>query len=257
MRCLKAVLGTGSDATRLRASVLIVGLAFVTGGAHCYGADGLGGSLVLTSDYFVKGITRTNDLEALQLDLHYVDSIGLVAGVFASNTQIEPYEDRDVELNGYAGFAWAGKGDWHGRILGSYYAYPWNAEGSRYNYEELDLDFGYQSWLDIGLSYSPDLPRNLGVPRYGVRIIGAAAESVELNLQHPLIGKLSGGGGVGYREVAGPGGTGYAYWSVEAAYDLAPCVLSVSYVDTSSGAKTLFYDNAATGRWVGTVIWRF
>jgi uncharacterized protein (TIGR02001 family) len=252
MRCLKAVLGAGSNAERSRPSVLILGLGLLMGGGRCYGAEGWGGSLALTSDYFVKGITRTNDLEALQLDLHYVDSAGWVAGLFTSNTQIDPYENRDVEFNGYVGFAWAGSGDWHGRILGSYYAYPWNAEGSRYNYEEVDLDLGYQSWLDIGLSYSPDLPRYSGF-----RIVGVAAESVEVNLQHPLIGKLAAGGGIGYREVAGPGGTGYAYWSIEMAYDLAPCVLSVSYVDTTAGAKTLFYDNAATGRWVGTVIWRF
>ncbi|HEX4209666.1 MAG TPA: TorF family putative porin [Candidatus Binataceae bacterium] len=252
MKCLKAVLGTGSNAMHLCSSVLTLGLGLATGGVRCYGADGWGGSLALTSDYFVKGITRSNDLEALQLDLHYVDNAGLVAGAFASNTQIDPYGRRDVELNGYAGFAWAGTGDWHGRIFGSYYAYPWNAEGSRYNYEEVDLDLGYQSWLDIGLSYSPGYPRLLDR-----RIIHAAAESVELNLQHPLIGKLSAGGGVGYSELAGPGGTGYAYWSVEMVYDLAPVVLSVSYIDTSAGAKRLFDDDAATGRWVGTVMWRF
>jgi hypothetical protein len=50
---------------------------------------------------------------------------------------------------------------------------------------------------------------------------------------------------------------GYVYWSAGVAYDLAPLALAVSYVDTTAGAKTLFYDNAATGRWTGTVICRF
>lgn len=232
--------------------MLTFGLSLAIGAMRCYGADAWGGSLALTSDYFVRGITRTNDLEALQLDLHYVDSTGIVGGLFASNTQIDPYERRDVELNGYAGFAWSKTGGWHGRILGAYYAYPWNAEGSNYNYGEIDADIGYQSWLDVGLSYSPDAPRYSGT-----RIIAVSAESVELNLEHPVIGKLLATGGVGYYDMAGPGGTGYAYWSVGAAYDLAPVVLAVSYVDTSAGAKRLFYDNAATGRFTGTVIWRF
>jgi uncharacterized protein (TIGR02001 family) len=246
MRC------SGGSAARLRAGLLTLGLSLAIGGTRCYGADAWGGSLALTSDYFVRGITRTNDLEALQLDLHYVDSTGFLAGFFASNTQIDPYEHRDVELNGYVGFAWSGTGGWHGRILGAYYAYPWNPEGSMYNYGEIDLDIGYQGWLDIGLSYSPDAPRYAGPG-----IIAVSAESLELNLQHPLIGKLSATGGIGYYEMAGPGGTGYAYWSVGAAYDLAPVVLAVSYVDTSAGAKRLFYDNAATGRITGTVIWHF
>jgi uncharacterized protein (TIGR02001 family) len=246
MRC------SAASAARLRAGVLSLGLTLAIAANRCYGADAWGGSLALTSDYFVRGITRTNDLEALQLDLHYVDSTGFLAGFFASNTQIDPYEHRDVELNGYVGFAWSGTGGWHGRILGAYYAYPWNPEGSMYNYGEIDLDIGYQGWLDIGLSYSPDAPRYSGPG-----IIAVSAESLELNLQHPLIDKLSATGGIGYYEMAGPGGTGYAYWSVGTAYDLAPVVLAVSYVDTSAGAKRLFYDNAATGRFTGTVIWRF
>ena len=55
----------------------------------------------------------------------------------------------------------------------------------------------------------------------------------------------------------GPGATGYVYWSVGAAYDLAPVTVAAAYVDTTAGAKTLFYNAAAAGRWTATVIWRF
>jgi uncharacterized protein (TIGR02001 family) len=233
-----------------RSISLCLGLALT---ARSPAADTWGGSLALTSDYFVRGITRSNNQAALQLDLHYLQSSGFVAGFFASNTQIDPNDPRDAELNGYLGFAWAGRGDWHGRILAGYYAYPWNAEGSGYNYGEIDLDVGFQDWLDLGASYSPDTPRY--VPERG--LTGVSAESVELNLQHALIRKLSATAGVGYYDLQGPGGTGYLYWSVGAAYDLAPVALTVSYVDTSAAAKSLFYDAASTGRWMGTVIWRF
>jgi uncharacterized protein (TIGR02001 family) len=232
---------------------LALGLSFAT--APTRAADTWGGSLALTSDYFVRGITRTNDLEALQLDLHYIDSTGFLAGVFASNTQIDPYERRDAELNGYVGFIWSGTGDWNGRVLGGYYVYPWNPDGSSYNYGEVDLDIGYQGWMDVALSYSPD------APRYGRRgLVGVSGESVELNVQHAVLGKLSATAGIGYYNMSGSPGApaaGYVYWSAGVAYDLAPLALAVSYVDTTAGAKTLFYDNAATGRWTGTVIWRF
>jgi hypothetical protein len=31
----------------------------------------------------------------------------------------------------------------------------------------------------------------------------------------------------------------------------------VSYIKTTAGAKALFYNTAADGMWIGTVIWRF
>jgi uncharacterized protein (TIGR02001 family) len=230
-----------------------LGLSLALASADSPAAGTWGGSAALTSDYFVRGVTRTDDQAAVQLDLHYADSSGIVAGAFASNTQIDAGHSRDVELNGYFGFVWTGSGDWHGRVLGGYYAYPWNEVGSSYNYGELDLDLGYQEWLDVGVSYSPDAPRYL----YDRGLVGVSAKSLELNLQHRVIGRLSAASGVGYYFMGGPGGTGFIYWSVGASYDLAPVTLAVSYVDTGAGAKKLFYDEAARGRLSATVIWRF
>jgi hypothetical protein len=68
---------------------------------------------------------------------------------------------------------------------------------------------------------------------------------------------LSAAAGVGYAHYAGPDPAGYTYWSLGAAYDLAPVSLVLSYVDTSAGAKALFYNEAAAHQWMGTVIWRF
>jgi hypothetical protein len=61
------------------ALVLLLGVS-----PECRAVDGWGGSLDLTSDYFVRGVSRSDDHAALQLDVHYVDSSGLVAGAFVS-----------------------------------------------------------------------------------------------------------------------------------------------------------------------------
>jgi hypothetical protein len=87
--------------------------------------------------------------------------------------------------------------------------------------------------------------------------VGESAESAEVDLQRSVFGKLSATGGVGYFYMEGADAAGYAYWSVGAAYPLAPVTLTLSYVDTTAGAKTLFYNAAAAGRWIGTIIWRF
>jgi uncharacterized protein (TIGR02001 family) len=243
----------GCDIVRLLAGGLVLSLSLAAGSARCAAADTWGGSLDLTSDYFVRGISRTDDRAALQLDLHYLNSSGFIAGLFASNTQIDPYAPRDVELDAYLGYGWTAGPDWHGRILASHYAYPWNQAGSGYDYDEVDVDVGFQEWLDITLVYSPDAPRY--VEYRG--LIGVTSKSAELNLQRPIWAKLSAMAGVGYSQYDGPGGAGYGYWSVGAAYDVAPVSLVLSYVDTTAGAKALFYNAAASGRWTGTVIWRF
>jgi len=231
----------------------VIFLGLLVGTPRCLGADLWGGSLGITSDYFVRGISRSDDHPALQLDLHYLNSSGFVAGLFASNTQIDPNEPRDVELSAFLGNAWSAGDDWQGKVLASYYSYPWNANGSQYNYAELDLDIAYQQWLDLRVSYSPDWPRYIAYRG----LVGVTADSAELNVQRPVLGKLRGTAGIGYFALNGPDASGYAYWSVGAAYDLAPVILAVSYVDTTAAAKALFYNTAAGGRWTGTVIWRF
>jgi uncharacterized protein (TIGR02001 family) len=240
---------------RLLAGGVVLSLGLVVGSRHCAGADLWGGSLGITSDYVVRGISRSDKRPALQFDLHYFNSAGFVGGLFASSTRLDRDEPGDAELNAFVGFAWtAGSdSDWRGKILASRYSYPWNRVGSGYDYDEVDLDLAYQEWLGVSLVFSPNAPRYLR----GRGLFGVASESAEVNLQRPLFGRLSGTAGIGYSHLAGPDPAGYAYWSVGAAYTMAPVSLVVSYVNTTAGAKALFYNNAADGFWTGTVIWRF
>lgn len=239
---------------RLRAGfALFIGVALASMQARA--TDEWAGSAALTSDYFVRGISRTSKNPALQLDFHYSNSNGFLAGAFASNTQIDPSEPKDVELSGFIGFGWNLADSWHARILASHYAYPWNRMGSHYNYDELDLDLSYQGWLHMTVGYSPNSPRFLTLPYRG--LVGVDEKSAEINAQRQIIGRFSLTGGVGYSFLEGPDSRGYVYWSGGAAYDLASFTLAASYVNTTSGAKALFYNAAASGQWTGTVIWRF
>jgi uncharacterized protein (TIGR02001 family) len=218
------------------------------------GADLWGGSLGVTSDYFVRGISRSDHRAAVQLDLHYLNSSGFVAGLFASDTRIDPDQPSDVELDAFAGFTWTAGSDWRGKILASHYAYPWNRMGSEYDYDELDVDLSYQGWLDVSLDYSPNARRYL---RSNAGLISVTSGSAEVNVQRPVLRRLSATAGIGYSHFDGPYPAGYVYWSVGAVYTISPVSLVVSYVNTTAGAKALFYNSAADGRWTGTVIWRF
>jgi uncharacterized protein (TIGR02001 family) len=217
------------------------------------GAQALGGSLDVTSDYLVRGISRTDDHPALQLDLHYLDASGFVAEFFASNAQFAPYTRRDAELSSSLGYVWVWGRDWQGKVLIRNYSYPWNQSGSFYNYDEIALEAGYRDWLRVDIGYSPDTRRYY----YDRGTVRVQAEWAELNFQRPLIGRLSATAGIGYYELGGAEATGYGYWSVGVAYDIAPVTFALSFVGASRDDNLLFYNTAAGGRWSGTVIWRF
>jgi uncharacterized protein (TIGR02001 family) len=245
----------GCEIVRLvaHAAALLVGITLSS--TESKAADDWGGSVALTSDYFVRGISRSSDHAALQVDAHYSSPSGFMAGAFASNTQIDSRESRDVELSAFIGYAWNVTDNWHGKVLASHYAYPWNQAGSRYNYDELDFDFAYQDWLHFGLSYSPNSPLFLRAPYH--EFVGVAQKSADVSVQRQVFRGFSLMAGVGYSSLDGPEAGDYAYWSAGAAYDYRSVTLVFSYVNTSPGAKALFYNAAATGQWTGTVMWHF
>jgi uncharacterized protein (TIGR02001 family) len=246
--------GSDRDATAYPlVAVVALSIILLSASSRCAATDAWGGSIDLTSDYLVRGISRSDDHAALQLDLHYVDPSGFLAGVFASNTQIDPAARRDAEISAFLGYVWSAGNDWQGKILAANYSYPWNQAGSIYNYDEVDLDIAYQQWIHVTLAFYPDVRRYT----YDSGFVRVLAESAELSLQRPVVGKLSATAGMGYYELDGAGASGYAYWSVGAAYDWAPVSFELSYVGASSAANSLYYNAAVGGRWLGTVIWRF
>jgi uncharacterized protein (TIGR02001 family) len=246
----------GSDRVRLIARVAALLVGIILASTKSMAANEWGGSLDLTSDYFVRGMSRSSDHAAVQLDVHYLNPNGFLAGAFASTAQIDSKESRDVELSGFIGYAWNLSDDWHSRVLASHYIYPWNQAGSHYNYDELDVDFGYRDWLHFSLSYSPNSPRFLRAPYR--TFVDVPEESAEVSLQRQIFGGFSLMAGAGYSSLQGLEGGGYLYYSGGAAYNFRSAItLIISYVNTSPEAKALFYNAAASGQWTGTVIWRF
>lgn len=236
-----------------RAAALLVGIALASGEAKA--ADEWGGSVAVSSDYFVRGISRTTDNPAAQVDLHYSSPGGFLAGAFASNTRIDPAEPSDLELSEFIGYAWNVNNDWRAKILASHYAYPGNHSGSRYDYDEIDADVAIQGWLHVSVGYSPNSPRFLVFPYRN--LVEVAEMSAEMSAQRQIFDKFSVTAGAGYSFLGGPRSGGYLYWSAGAAYDFRSVTLALSYVNTSAEAKALFYNAAATGQWTATAIWRF
>jgi uncharacterized protein (TIGR02001 family) len=248
--------GTASSAAVTKqtyATLALLGLAVCIAPRVGNATDVWGGSLAITSDYLVRGVSRSNNSAAVQADLHFATDAGFIAGVFASSVELYDGDPRNAEVSAFLGFAWAPSAAWHTKLLASYYSYPWNQQGRAYNYAELSVEATYDDWLDLALIYSPDAPRY----EYDAGLTGVSAKSAEMNLRSPWWRRLAATAGVGYSQYAGAGGGGYVYYSAGGVLDLAPCSVSLSYVSTSAEAQSLFYAAAAHNRWTATLIWRF
>jgi len=218
-----------------------------------HAAETWGGSLAVTSDYLVRGISRSNQGAAVQADLHVATDSGLIAGVFASDAKFDPEDHLSAELSGFIGYAWQPSSAWRTKMLASYYGYAWNDSGSQYNYAELGFEAVFDDWLDVDFVYSPDAPRYIR----DRGLAGVAAETAEFTARTPWSHHLAATAGLGYSQLGGAGGGGYVYWSAGGVVDLAPWSISLSYVNTSAKAAALFYSAAAHDRWTATVIWHF
>jgi uncharacterized protein (TIGR02001 family) len=216
-------------------------------------AETWGGSLAVTNDYLVRGISRSNHGIAFQADVHVATDGGLIGGLFASSVKFDPEDHRSAELSGFLGFAWQPNGDWSAKMLASYYGYVWNDSGSQYNYVELAFEAVYEDWLDLSVIYSPDAPRYFRARG----LAGVAAETAEITAHTPWLHGMAATAGAGYSHLGGPSGGGYAYWSAGGVMNLAPWSISLTYVNTDAEAAVLFYSAAAHNRWTATLIRRF
>ena len=242
-----------STANNVRARIAAIFLAAVLPPQWSDAAQSWGGSLAATSDYLVRGISRSNQDPALQADLHVATDGGLIGGVFASSVQFDSGDHRSAELSAFLGRAWQVNSAWRAKLLASYYGYVHNDSGSQYNYAELGFEAAYDDWLDVDVVYSPNTPRYVS----GRGLAGVTAKTAEVSVRTPWSHRVAAAAGAGFSELAGPGGGGYAYWSAGGVLDLAPWSFSLAYVNTSAEATALFYSGAAHNRWIATVIWRF
>src|ERR1700730_18769757 len=78
-------------------------------------AEVWGESLAATSDYLIRGISRSNQHAALQADVHVATEGGFIGGVFASSVKFDSGDTRNGEVSAFAGFSPSQGGLWAGR----------------------------------------------------------------------------------------------------------------------------------------------
>ena len=216
-------------------------------------SDRWGGSVALTSDYRLRGISLSDSSAALQADVHYDSPRGWLAGLWASSVRLYGEDNETIQLNAFFGFRWAIDSNWGAKLVVSHYAHPWDSLAQGYDYDEVTMGADWRDRLFFTATWSP----NTSIASYRGFHFDRSAIAYDATGRWPFGPRLSGFAGLGYNDLRELVGTGYWYGSAGFVYDLRRLHVDVSRVQTSAAAKRLFYGDIADNRWAATVMWTF
>lgn len=223
-------------------------------------AQGVRGSLVLTTDYVQRGLSQSDGQLAVQGSLTWWHPTGWYGGVWASNIDSAnryfygPYADSaNAEVDLFAGHARHLSSDWLLDLKAVGYLYPNDPAPVSYNYLELGAGLTWRERWRASLAYTPSttwLARARGTR-------SRPAFSGELSLQQPVSAWLTWIVGVGYREMIANDVPGYVYGSTSLALQLDRMNFEVGHFVTDAHAEQLFGARLAGSRTVFTVSFTF
>jgi len=111
-----------------------------------------GGSVALLSDYRWRGVSLSDDRPTYQLSATYDHPSGWFGGASLTGVALGPYDRRQVQLLGYAGYAGrlSERLGWEAGATGVHFSVD-----SRYDYGEAFAGLNGERW-NMRLHYSPD-----------------------------------------------------------------------------------------------------
>jgi uncharacterized protein (TIGR02001 family) len=236
---------------RARAFAAIMGFALLA--QNLRAGETWGGSVGVTTDYILHGVSQSAGEPAIQADIHFRAPSGWRIGAWASNIQFDASLPRGVEIDAYVGFDKPLGTHWNTDFTITHYAYPWTTPAGFYEYDELAGALSYEDRGSLRLAYSPNAT---AVSTYGIAT-HRRAFSAELSLRQYLVAHAALAGGLGYYDLSDGVGRGYAYWSLGLNFDRGRLHADLTYFGTDSTGSRLYFNDAASNHWAGTILWRF
>ena len=230
----------------------VSGLAFSSLPARA--EPGWGGSVTLTSDYVLQGISQSAGRPAVQFDAHDALRGGWYAGLWSSTLDTHHRSaDPAAVLSVYGGRGWSFNPDWSATLVAAHYWYLAGDSPHTYNYDELTASLAFRDLLAAAIRWFPDRTAYATTDKD----LGGAAWSYEISSHAPLWHAWAASLGVGYYDPRRAHPTGYWFWNAGISDDLGPFHLDLSYLATNQAGKLLFDPGVAGNRWAVTLIWRF
>jgi uncharacterized protein (TIGR02001 family) len=213
-----------------------------------------GGAVTLSSNYLLRGVSRSNNDPALSAELHGQLASGLFGSLWASTSRVRAADDTSVEFGATLGFVARINDNWATSWSYSHYESPGFAFADFYRYDELKVDLRFQERLQLSVSHSPNTSRY--APGYGP-VWHRSATAFEAGYQQRLGHGLRGYAGAGYYDLSALFGQGYWYGSLGFGWSAGHWSVDLSYVIPDSAARRLSYPPAADRRALASLAFSF
>jgi len=212
------------------------------------------GSLTLSSDHLLRGVSRSSHDPALSAQVQGQSPDGWLASLWASTSRVRALDSTSVEMAATLGYALPLNEDWTAVGSYSHYESPWGFRPGFYRYDEFTVDLHWrESWL-FSASYSPDTSRSASV--YGP-VWHRNAWAYEATWQHELKAGLRAWAGVGYYDLSDLFDSGYWYGSLGLGWRRGHWQLDASYVVPANEARRLSYPGTAGRRVLASLSYGF
>ena len=212
-------------------------------------AQGWTGTIGANSEQVVRGVSETAHSAALVGNVQYYSVTGWFAGLAGYASRARQLSAEGSEATVEAGYGFPVGPLSYRLSFARHIALRRTRERSEYN--EATLTASAQDRVFASVSALSD-PTHSG--SYETRTGTVWAYDLLVNV--PLKQAFSINVGVGYQDLHRVGGTGYTYGNAGLAAQLMNLQVQLSYIATNAKAKRLFGD-AASNRWVGSVLWSF
>jgi uncharacterized protein (TIGR02001 family) len=228
-------------------------LVLILGRAHA-APPAWGGSIGLSSNYLVRGISRSDNDPAVSGDVHVQFAGNFFAGIGAITSRIQPRAGTTLEVNATAGFAGALNEDWSGKLSVTHYETPWSDYADFYRYDEITGELGFRDRWFMSVTWSPNT--SLYAPVYGP-VAHRNTVAYETSYRQALKRGFSAFAGLGYYDLDDLFDEGYWYGSLGASLIRQKWQFDLSWVMPESAAQALTYRGAAEQRLLATVTRNF
>lgn len=115
-----------------------------------------GGSIAVTSDYVLRGVSQSDGRPALQGEAHWSFAPGWSSGFWASQVRLAPAHE-SAEIGSYLQWRGALSEDFDLSASAAHYSYANDPRPIRYSYNELGVSLSWRDQLYVAASWTPKL----------------------------------------------------------------------------------------------------
>ena len=208
--------------------------------------------LSVSSDYVVRGVSRSQGDPTLQAQLGADLGSGWALGLSAATMNLNPGRGPNRELGVYLSRATSLDRDW--TLGGTVVTYRYAAQipGLDYDYSEARVELSWRERLQLGIAVSPDysIGTRLGVARDSTSL------DYTLTLLLPLSEPVALSAGVGRFDLSDGLGLRFWYWSAGAVYTGRRFSLALTFTGAEPVTRAMFNDVSTGDRLIATASWR-